>query len=104
MIQHIKDFWKRYVVASLIIPSAFAAGLETGKQPAPSIDCKGQICVVETLYGDVGGDRGQIKYTPDEYNVKTDIDIKADIDKRINDKKLLIKEQSKLVTPDEIIQ
>lgn len=104
MIQHIKNFWKRYVVSAVVIPSAFAAGVEMGgKAPAP-LDCKGQVCIVQTIY-DKDGNRGQIIYTPDEWQTKTSDDLKADVQKRIDEKRIFIEAQSKLTrTEDELIK
>jgi len=104
MIQHIKNFWKRYVVSAIGFPVAFAGGLEMGKQlTPPSVDCKGLTCVVQLKY-DENGERGTITYVEQEFNTKTTAnDLRADIQKRIDDKRKFIEEQSKLEAPNEDI-
>lgn len=107
MDQRIKQWLKYIGGVAVISSSSYTSGLLVGGKtaPAPSVDCKGQICIVQTKY-DKNGDRGQIIYTPDEFNAKTSDDLIADIQKRISDKKKFIEEQSKKVTPqeDEVIE
>lgn len=102
MIQHIKNFWKRYMATALTlsVPAAYAGGLEMGKQKAPELDCKGQVCsvVVDIKEADFHGKRTYVKV---EWDAKTAEDIKADRDKRIKDTKDLITRQSQLVSPPE---
>lgn len=92
-----------YIKMNKLIATLFA-GLTLGavgtKLGTQAIDCKNTNCVVETIY-DEQGNRGQIKYTADEWNKKSESEIKSDIQKRITEKKKFIEEQSKKISNDE---
>lgn len=106
MIQHIKNFWKRYMATALTlsVPAAFAGGVEFGKQAPVPIDCKGVTCSIVVEITEPGF-RGQRKYVKSEWEVLTPQDVKADYDKRIKDFKDTVKRQSELTTPEnEVIE
>ncbi len=93
----IKKHWKKF--SALLIPAAFAAGMETA-QPAPGFDTKGiddvrvQVLIKEPDFHDA------IYYTPEEWQLINPQDIEAEENRRIENHEALVREQSQLVTPE----
>jgi len=103
MIEHIKKFWKQYVVGSVIAPTAFAAGLVVGNGKPGEIDCKGTDCQIQVII-DKPNYKDALYYEPDEWDTKTEADLAAEEDARYNNWKQFIEAQSQATsTPIEVI-
>jgi hypothetical protein len=105
MLQHIKTFWKRYVVSAVVIPSAFAAGVEVGSptiKTTVELPDLGYPVRIQVLTKDIPVQvNGQtIKYndafyfSPEETAALDKEQMQAKVDERVNNWKTIVETQS----------
>lgn len=109
MLEHIKRFWKQYIVGSVVAPVAFAAGMQVNLgAKSGTLDCKNSDCWIQVkvnkpAYGKYGDYKDAIYYRPDAWDAKTEQEITSDQDTRYNNWKQVIDTQSLATSTDETL-